>query len=297
MSGSNEGRRFKTPRGLTSNRHAGRPDRANAGPGVCFGSELSRKRNEPARCSLTWVVSVTIDLFIRKLRARHDLTKDEEAALRGMRWDERRFERHQIMVRTGEELDHSMLLMSGFAVRSKLAADGARQIVETNVAGDFIDLHGFILKRLEHEITAASRCSIARVPHTELQRVTENCPRLARTLWFQTLVDAAIHREWMLVLGKKRGRSRVAQLFCEMHTRLKIVGLTRDSGYALPFSQTELADITGMTPVHLNRCLRELRDAGLVTYRSGEVELHDVAGLARDAQYDEAYLHLGRHDL
>ena len=238
-----------------------------------------------------------IDVLIRKLRARHEVSAEEEQALRGMRWSERRFERNQVMVRSGEELDHSMLLLSGFVVRSKLANDGSRQIVETNMAGDFIDLHGFILKRLEHEISAASRCGVAMVPHEELKRITHARPRLTRVLWFQTLVDAAIHREWMLVLGKKRSRARIAQFFCEMHSRLQLVGLANTGGYELPFSQEELADITGMTPVHLNRCLKELRDGGLVTFRNGRVELHNVEGLRRDAQYDPAYLHIGPHSI
>jgi CRP-like cAMP-binding protein len=242
-------------------------------------------------------VHVEIDLFIRKLRARHDLSRDEEAALRDMDWSHRRFERNQVMVRPGETLELSMLLLSGFALRCKFAADGARQIVEINLPGDFIDLHGFILKRLEHEISAASRCDIGTVHHGEIKRVTEQFPRLNRVLWFQTLVDASIHREWMLVLGKKRGRARVAQFFCEVQRRLKIVRLIGDNDYDLPFNQQELADITGMTPVHLNRCLKELRDAGLVTFRNGKVEIHDLPGLSRDAQFDPAYLHLGPHDL
>jgi CRP-like cAMP-binding protein len=249
------------------------------------------------RCAILHGVAAQIELFIRKLRERVELSRDEELALRNMNWSLRRFERSQVMVRAGEELDHSMLLLSGFALRCKYAPDGARQIVEINLAGDFIDLHGFILKRLEHEISAASRCEIGTVSHADLQRVTEQFPRLSRVLWLQTLVDAAIHREWMLVLGKKRGRARVAQFFCELHKRLKIVGLTNDAGYDLPFNQQELADITGMTPVHLNRCLKELRDAGLVTFRQGSVDLIDKPGLSREAQFDPGYLHLGRHEL
>ena len=242
-------------------------------------------------------MSVNIDLFIRKLRARHALSREEENAVRSMRWTERRFDRSQLMVRSGEKLDHSMLLMSGFAQRCKFAADGARQIVEVNIPGDFTDLHSFILKRLEHEVVAASRCDVAAVPHSELGRVSEQFPRLARVFWFQTLIDAAIHREWMLVLGKKRSRSRVAQFFCEMHVRLGIVGLADGDSYALPFSQQELADITGMTPVHLNRSLKELRDAGQVSFRGGQVELCDPAGLSRSAQFDPNYLHIGPHEI
>ena len=242
-------------------------------------------------------MGVNIDLFIRKLRARHDLSREEESALKQMHWQERRFERNQVMVETGQELDHSMLLMTGFALRCKFAADGARQILETNIPGDFIDLHGFILKRLDHEIIAASRCEIAMVPHADLRRATEELPRLSRILWFQTLIDAAIHREWMMVLGKKRSRARLSHLFCEMRTRLGIVGLESETSFSLPFNQQDLADITGMTPVHLNRCLKELRDAGLVTYRNGQVEIQNRQGLAQDGQFDPAYLHLGPHRL
>jgi CRP-like cAMP-binding protein len=240
-------------------------------------------------------MTVNIELFVRKLRSRHDLSREEEAALRAMGWQPRPFARGDTIVHSGEDLDHSMLLLSGFVFRCKFTADGTRQIVETNLAGDFIDLHGFILKRLEHDIVAASRCDIATVPHAEIRRVTDAFPRLSRVLWFQTLVDASIHREWMLVLGKKRGRARVAQLFCEMQARLKLVGMTSDEGYSLPFNQAELADITGMTPVHLNRCLKELRDAGFATFRNGQVELHDLPGLKREAQFDPAYLHIGPH--
>lgn len=243
------------------------------------------------------LMAIDIELFIRKLRARHDLSREEEGALRSMRWFERRFERHQVMVRFGELVDHSMLLLDGFVIRSKVAPDGARQIVEISVPGDFVDLHGFILKRLEHEISAAGRCEIATVPHSELKRVCDEMPRLSRVLWFQTLIDASIHREWMLVLGKKRGRARIAQFFCEMQARLKTVGIAGSDRFQLPFSQQELADITGMTVVHANRSLKELRDAGLVSFRNGQVELHDLAGLKRSAQFDDSYLYFGPHVL
>jgi len=242
-------------------------------------------------------MSVNIDLFIRKLCARSHLSREEENALRGMRWGLRRFERHQVMVRPGQELTESMLLTAGFALRCKFTPEGTRQITEINIPGDFIDLHGFILKRLDHEITAASRCEIATVPHSELMRVTEEFTRLNRILWFQTLIDAAIHREWMLVLGKKRSRSRVAQLFCEMQARMAIIGLPSKEGYPLPFNQQDLADITGMTPVHLNRCLKELRDADLVTFRNGRVEFLDLNGLSREAQFVPEYLHPGPHEI
>jgi len=301
MPGSIKAGAFKTPRGLTSNRHAGRPDRQTVRAFAFAGAEHWEAvlcANGTNRClrAFNGVIG-EFDLFIQKLRARHHLSGEEEAALREMRWSDRRFGRHEVMVRAGEKLEHSMLLLSGFVLRRKFTAEGEQQILEINVTGDFIDLHGFILQRLDHEIVAASSCDIALVPHSELKRVTETFPRLGRILWFQTLIDAAINREWTLVLGKKRSRARVAQLFCEMHTRLGIVDQSDASGYALPFNQQELADITGMTPVHLNRCLKELRDAELVTYRSGKVSLLNLAALAQSAQFDPGYLHLGPHEI
>lgn len=242
-------------------------------------------------------MAASLDLFIRKLRVRHDLSAEEESAIRSMRVKELHFERGDVMVQPGVLLENSLLLLGGFAFRSKIAADGTLQIVETNVCGDFVDLHGFVLKRLEHEVSAAAPSHIAQVPHTELKRIMDRFPRLTRLLWFQTLVDASIHREWMLVLGKKRSRARIAQFFCEMQARLSIVGLVDGNQYSLPFNQQELADITGMTPVHLNRSLKELRDSGLVTFRNGQVELHDLEKLKRDAQFDPRYLYLGRQDI
>jgi CRP-like cAMP-binding protein len=296
MSGSISRRRFKTPRGLTSNRHAGRPDRQSVRAFALV--DLNRLIAGTNRRLVTFVSPMTdVSLFIHKLRARHALSSEEESAIRSIAWEPRRYARHEIMVRNGERLGHSILLLSGFAFRSKAAADGSQQIVETNVAGDFVDLHGFILKILEHEVSAASACEVALAPHGDLKRITEKLPRLTRILWFQTMIDAAIHREWMLVLGKKRSRARIAQFFCEMQARLELGGLTSDHGYDMPFSQQELADITGMTPVHLNRSLKELREAGLVTYRNGKVELHDLKGLARVAQFDPLYLHIGMHDI
>src|SRR4029453_5268602 len=110
------------------------------------------------------IVTGSLDVFTQKRHARHDLSREEESAFLGMRWGDRRYERNQVMVRAGEELQFSMLWLSGVALRCKYAAEGARQILETNIAGGFIDLHGFILHRLEHEISAASRCDVALPP-------------------------------------------------------------------------------------------------------------------------------------
>ena len=182
------------------------------------------------------------------------------------------------------------LLADGFAARTKDLSDGTRQIMEVHVAGDFTDLHGFPLKRLDHDIAALSPATIAWVPHAALRQITEGEPHLTRLLWLSTLLDAAIQRERILSIGRRPALARIAHLFCELRVRLGAVGLADEGGYALSLTQTELADATGLTPVHVNRMLRELRELGCLTFRNGRVTYGDMARLIDLAEYDPAYL-------
>src|SRR5262249_23301560 len=141
---------------------------------------------------------------------------------------------------------------------------GQRQIVELHVAGDFADLHSFTLKRLEHDILTLTPCTVAVVPHDKLREITERYPHLTRVYWFLTNLDAAIHRERMVSLGQRSALSRMAHLFCELFARLQIVGLTSGEGYDFPLTQAELGEYLGLTSVHVNRTLQELRRRNLI---------------------------------
>lgn len=235
-----------------------------------------------------------IEAHLLKLRARDTLSDEEERAIRGAIGEVRDVPADRTIIRAGDELNVSVMLLDGILCRYKDLRDGSRQISELHVAGDFADLHGFTLKRLDHSILALTRCRIALAPHEQIATITAEHPHLARLWWFTTNMDAAIHREWVLSLGRRSALSRLAHLFCELRVRLQIVGLADDAGYALALTQTDLAECLGLTPVHINRTLRELRTRGLVEFRGGRVSILDLKGLERAAEFDPSYLYLER---
>ena len=232
--------------------------------------------------------------LLLKLRARDIVGAAEEGVLRESFSEIREIPAGKVVVRAGVALSECTLLFDGFICRYKDLADGQRQIMELHVAGDFVDLHSFLLKRLEHNVGSMTAVRVAIVPHERIREITETQPHLARLLWFSTLLDAAIHREKILSVGRRSAVARIAHLLCELFVRLDIVGLTSGHGYALPLTQTDLADASGLTSVHVNRMLKKLRDDELVTFRGGQVTIHDLERLQRVAEFDPAYLYLER---
>jgi CRP-like cAMP-binding protein len=235
-----------------------------------------------------------IEKHLMRLRARDDVSAEEEKAVRDAISETRRVPAKTVIIHAGQLLSASTLLLDGLVCRYKDLRNGQRQITELHVAGDFVDLHGFSLKRLDHNIMALTPCHIAIVPHRGLNLITERHPHLARIYWFSTNLDAAVHREWMLSLGRRSALSKVAHLFCELHVRLGLVGLTDQTGYDLALTQIDLAECVGMTPVHVNRLLRDLREQGAVEFGKGRVTIGDLNLLRRIAEFDPAYLYLER---
>ncbi len=233
-----------------------------------------------------------IERHLLKLRLRDTIDAAEEAALRGSIIDTVTHAAGRTMVRAGEELNYSTLLLEGLIGRYKDLKNGQRQITHVHVPGDFADLHSFTLKRLDHSLLALTPCTIARASHARLHEISDRMPHLTRMMWFTTNVDAAIHREWEVSLGRRSAIQRAAHLFCELHVRLGVVGLAEEDGYGLSISQAELAECLGLTPVHVNRVLRELRERALVEFRAGRVSFQDLPGLKRLAEFDPGYLYL-----
>ncbi|TFI59466.1 Crp/Fnr family transcriptional regulator [Sphingomonas parva] len=235
-----------------------------------------------------------LDRAIAKLRARDIVSEEEEKVFVASVSDVVEIAAGRTIVRAGASLTHSTVLLDGFACRYKDLADGQRQIQEIHVAGDCMDLHGFLLKSLDHHVGALSGVRIALIPHEALREITENHPHLARLLWFATLLDASIQREHVLSVGRRSALARIAHLFCELHLRLQVAGESNGTTYRLPLTQTDIADASGLTAVHVNRMLKKLRDDDLLTFRGGEVVIHDRDRLERAAEFDPAYLHLER---
>ena len=233
-----------------------------------------------------------IEAHLRRLRKRAPISEAEEEALRGLVADSRRHGPDKTLVEEGEPLDQSLLLIHGWLGRAKDRRTGRRQIVELHVPGDFADLHGFTLKRLDHKIVTLADSVVATVPHDRLERLTIDYPRLARIYWFLTNVDAAVHRQWAFALGGSSSPARMAHLLCELFVRLDVVGLVRGVSYDFPLTQEELAMCLGLTPVHVNRTLQELRRAGHVDVAARQVRSPDFAALAAAGQFDPGYLYL-----
>ena len=235
-----------------------------------------------------------ISVHLKKLRRRIDLSAEEESAIRGAVAQTRTVHADEVLVRSGELLSSSIILFDGWLARSKDLPGGERQVTELHVAGDFADLHGFTLKRLDHDVLSLSEGTIGIVPHERLQEITETYPRLGRLYWCSTDVDAAITRELALSLGQRSAVSRMAHLFCELYVRLQSVGKAQPDGYAFPLTQRELSECLGLTVVHANRTIQELRRRGLVEMASRRVKILDRLGLEGVAEFDPTYLYLDR---
>ena len=203
--------------------------------------------------------------LLLKLRARDTISDEEEQVLRRSVSEIKELPRAKVIVRAGVDVSHCTLLFEGLVCRYKDLSDGQRQVMELHVAGDFLDLHSFLLKQLEHHVGSMTPVRLALVPHEEIRKITEEYPHLARMLWFSTLLDAAIHRERILSVGRRSAVSRIAHLFCELYLRLKIVEMTEGYSYRLPITQADIADASGLTSVHVNRMLKQLRDQGILT--------------------------------
>jgi CRP-like cAMP-binding protein len=233
-----------------------------------------------------------ITVHLKKLKRRTQLSSEEERAIRSSVAETRRVPADEVLIRSGEELNASMILVDGWLARSKDLPSGERQVTELHVAGDFPDLHAFTLKRLDHDLVTLSDSIVAIVPHERLKQITEEFPRLARLYWFSTNVDGAITRELALSLGQRSAMSRMAHLFCELHARLAAVGRAQTDGYEFPLTQRELAECLGLTVVHANRTIQELRRRHLVELENRRLKILDRTGLEGIADFDPAYLYL-----
>jgi CRP-like cAMP-binding protein len=195
------------------------------------------------------------------------------------------------MVREGEKVDQCIVLLSGFAYRHKITGDGQRQIIAIHMPGEFLDLQNSLLGVADHNVQALTRCEVAVVPVAALRKLYEERPRVGQAMWIDTLVDAAIFREWIVNVGRRDSISRLSHLLCEIALRLEEAGLAVDHRYELPMTQEQLADCTGLTPVHVNRVLKELGRLGLINRDKRSVEIVEWDRLQQIGDFNTRYLH------
>ncbi len=195
-----------------------------------------------------------------------------------------------MLVERGTRIEQSMLLLDGFVFRTTHSED-RRFIVGFHVPGDFFDLHGFALKRLDHDVMAPGPVKVATVSHVKLREVLREHPRIARALWFATLLDASIHRKWIQTLQQLDAPRRIAHHYAELQTRLSLIGRGADRALRTPFTQFDLADMCGVSAVHANRAVGKLRELRLAEIRRGDLYTDDWDALKSYARFDPGYLY------
>jgi CRP-like cAMP-binding protein len=216
----------------------------------------------------------------------------EKRALQDAATPVRAYGSHEDLIREGEQANAVSVIVSGFACRHKMLPDGRRQIIGYFLPGDMCDARVFILKKMDHTISTLAPSTVTTLSRECILDITSKYPRLTRAFWWNTLVEEAIGRQWLVSIGQRTALERVAHLFCEIYVRLQAVGLATPAGCELPVTQSELADTVALSTVHVNRTLKELRRVGLVSMSSKSLVIHDFAGLRALAMFDPGYLHL-----
>ena len=223
------------------------------------------------------------------------LSADDRATLSALsRSNVREVRARRDIVREGEDPGAINLILDGWAIRHKMLEDGRRQIMAFLIPGDICDFNVFILKEMDHSIGALTPVTVAQIPREYFEEAETKHPRLAMAFHWDQLVQVAIQREWTVNLGQRSAIERISHLICELFTRLKAVGLCLNGTCHLPITQTDMSEATGITPVHVNRTLQELRSQGLIEWKGREVHVPDMDALKRLAMFHDNYLHLHR---
>ena len=195
-------------------------------------------------------------------------------------------------VTLGQTMTHACLIVDGLAGRFEQTRTGKRQITAVHLPGDMADLHSVVLPKTSWALQALSRTTIARVPHQALVTIADRHPALARAFWRDCTVDSSIIAGWTVSLGLLSAKAKLAHLICELRCRYAAAGLADDDGFTLPMTQAHLGEVLGLTPVHVNRMAKELRDDRLASISDRRVTIIDWPRLVRAAEFDPAYLHL-----
>ena len=230
--------------------------------------------------------------LIRKLESIATLSDEERQAIESLPVTIRVLKPGQDIVRDGDKPSQCCLLLSGWACRYKILSGGKRQIFSFHIAGDIPDLQSLHIHTMDHSLATLTEANVAFIPHESMRELTARFPGLAAVLWRDTLIDAAIFREWMIGMGRRSAYERIAHLFCELYLKLQAVGLAGSYRCPLPVTQVDLGDALGLTSVHVNRTLQEMRRTKLITLRGSTLVIEAWNELLRAAEFDPTYLHL-----
>jgi len=229
--------------------------------------------------------------LVAKLETVAVLSVDDRQALEAICGNTRTFHKGQDIVSEGDRPAHVYSILDGWAARYKMLPDGSQQISGFLIPGDLCDSEITVLRKTDHSVVALTSVTVTALPREALVELTHERPKLAQAFWWATLIDMAVLRAWVVNLGGRDAHARIAHLACELHARMKHLGLLRDGELYLPLTQEHLSNALGLTPVHVNRVLKRLRDDGLMRLRNRTLTLLDAERLAAAAGFDPSYLH------
>jgi CRP-like cAMP-binding protein len=235
-----------------------------------------------------------LELLLTNLELRSALTEEDRAAILALPYALKTLAPGSYLVREGERPISCGVLVSGFAYRQKLTGDGGRQILSIQIPGEALDFQNVFLNTADHSVQMLTRGQVALVPAAEIQKIARSTQSIGHAILVSILVEASIFREWILNVGRRDAKSRLAHVLCELAVRLDAQGLTEEMGYHLPMTQAELADALGLTPVHLNRVIRALELDGLLVRSKRELSFPDWERMRDIADFTDRYLHIAR---
>jgi CRP-like cAMP-binding protein len=237
-----------------------------------------------------------LTLLLEQLQLHASLPDEDRQLVLDLPYRLRRLDPGGYLVREGDVPTHCAVLVTGYVYRQKVTGNGSRQILALCIPGDAVDLQNMFLKVSDHNVQLLTQCTVADIPREAIQHLVQTRPAIATAIIELTLVEASILREWVVNVGRRDARARIAHILCEFAVRLEARGLAANHGFELPMTQEQLADATGLTSVHVNRVLKSLEAEGLITRKRRQVHFDDWRALQDVGEFSRRYLHIPDHD-
>ena len=229
--------------------------------------------------------------LIKRLRTCSGITEEDIQEIRALPITVKQYPAERAVVADGETATDCCLIVEGFCARSKTIADGKRQILSIHIPSEIPDLMSLFLHVMDHDLSTLTPCTLGFIAHETLQKLHRRRPNVAEIFWRDTLIDAAMFREWIVNVGQRPAPARLAHVMAELRERLRVIGRADRNSFEMPLTQEQIGEALGVTAVHANRVIKQLREEGVVDLHRGRVTVLDEAKFQELADFDNRYLH------
>jgi CRP-like cAMP-binding protein len=229
--------------------------------------------------------------LVRRLRISSSISDDDVSEIEALPISVRQFPAEAPVVRDGERATDCCLIVEGFCARSKTIANGKRQILSLHIPGEIPDLMSLFLHVMDHDLSTLTPCTLGFINHDVVRRLHHRRPAVAEIFWRDTLIDAAMFREWIVNVGQRPAPARLAHVMVELRERLRLIGRVDGTNFDMPLTQEQIGEALGITAVHANRVIKQLRQEGIVELHRGRVKVLDEGKFLELADFDDRYLH------